>query len=170
MPRKFFKKIMPDPYSVREHKCVKIFGSLLNNINLWHFNRRSLSGAAFVGFFCAFMPIPFQMFLAACLAILFSTNLPLSVSIVWITNPVTMPPMFYFAYVVGREILDTPPQPFSFDPTFEWLSTMLGQIWQPFLLGCFICGICSGLIAYLFVQLIWRFLVIRRFRNRHRRK
>jgi len=54
-----------------------------------------------VGLFCAFVPLPIQMLLAAAAAIIFRVNLPISVGLVWITNPVTIPPMFYFCYKVG---------------------------------------------------------------------
>jgi uncharacterized protein (DUF2062 family) len=37
-----------------------------------------------VGLFCAFIPVPFQMLLAAPSAIIFSANLPVSIALVWI--------------------------------------------------------------------------------------
>ena len=41
-----------------------------------------------VGLFVALMPIPLQMAVAAAIAILVRSNLPISVSLVWLTNPV----------------------------------------------------------------------------------
>lgn len=101
MPRKFLKKFMPNPHEIKNNKFLSLFGKVLHEPNLWHMNRRSMAGAFFVGLFFAWWPVPFQMVLAAGGAILLRVNLPMSIALVWITNPLTMPPMFYFAYVVG---------------------------------------------------------------------
>lgn len=54
---------MPDPEKLRNHKHLRIFGSLLNKPNLWALNRRSAPGAFAIGLFVAWMPMPFQMVL-----------------------------------------------------------------------------------------------------------
>ena len=96
---------MPDHQTIKEHKHLKIFGKLLHDGNLWHLNRRSVSGAFAVGLFCAFVPIPSQMILAAAIAIIIRVNLPISVALVWISNPITMPPIFYAAYKFGAYVM-----------------------------------------------------------------
>ena len=133
MPRKLLRKITPDPKKVTENRFLKIFGKLIHDPGLWHLNRYSASGAFAVGLFMCFMPIPFQMVMAAGLAIWFRVNLPLSVLLCWITNPITIPPMFYFAYLVGTWVLSWPPSQFEFELSFEWLGNELIHIWQPFL-------------------------------------
>eukprot|EP00487_Bulimina_marginata_P007241 TRINITY_DN2794_c0_g1_i1.p1 TRINITY_DN2794_c0_g1~~TRINITY_DN2794_c0_g1_i1.p1 ORF type:complete len:100 (-),score=0.93 TRINITY_DN2794_c0_g1_i1:149-448(-) len=70
MPKNLIKKYLPDPDFIKEHKNLRIFGELLHNANLWHLNRRSAAGAFAVGIFMAFVPVPFQMLLAAGAAIL----------------------------------------------------------------------------------------------------
>jgi len=171
MPRKFFKRIMPDPHEILNNKSLKIFGSLLHKPNLWHFNRRSIAGAFAVGLFFAWAPVPFQMVLAAAGAIWFNTNLPLSVALVWITNPLTMGPMFYFAYHVGTWIIGAPEMAFSFELSMDWLTTGLLAIWKPFLSGCLILGIISSVSGYFGVNILWRYSIrkqdaIRKLRNK----
>lgn len=170
MPKKFIKRLMPDHRTIREHKHLQFFGTLLHDPNLWHFNRRSASGAFAVGLFFAWVPVPFQMLLGAGGAILFRVNLPLSVALVWVSNPLTMPPLFYFAYLLGKWLLGAPDIPFTFEPSFAWLQHELAAIWQPFLLGCLIMGVISSLGGYLTVRGLWRLHLIRHLQERRTRR
>ena len=133
-------------------------------------NRRSIAGAFAVGLFIAWWPVPFQMVLAAAAAIWFRTNLPLSVAVVWITNPVTMPVMFYFAYVIGTWIIGIPPTDFHFELTLNWLVHGLVAIWQPFLTGCLVLGTISSAIGYFAIQIMWRISISRRRARRRSRR
>ncbi len=163
MPRKFFQRFLPHPRTIKENKTLQIFGDWIHEPNLWHLSRRSVAGAFAVGLFCAWMPVPFQMVFAAGAAILLRTNLPLSVVLVWITNPVTMPPMFYTAYIVGTLIVGEPAAAdFSFELSFNWLLNELSAIWKPFLVGCFTLAASSSLIGYMAIQGIWRYIVLNR--------
>lgn len=162
MPRKFFQRFLPKPQTIKKNKALKIFGEWLHEPNLWHLNRRSVAGAFAVGLFFAWIPIPFQMVLAAGSAIWIGTNLPLSIALVWITNPVTIPPMFYFAYTVGTWIIGEPVVDFSFELTFNWLINELSSSWKPFLVGCFTLASVSSLIGYFAIDGIWRYTVLNR--------
>lgn len=147
---------------IRQHRYLRIFGNLLHDPNLFHFNRRSVAGAFAVGLFFAWIPVPFQMVFAAALAIPLRVNLPISVALVWTSNPVTMPPLFYFAYLLGTWILRIPESTFHFELSFEWLGSGLMLIWQPFLLGCFVMAVASSLLGYLGIRLLWRLSIIKK--------
>lgn len=162
MPRKFLKKFMPDPHEIKNYKALRIFGELLHDPNLWHMSRRSVAGAFAVGLFFAWWPVPFQMVLAAGGAILLRTNLPLSVALVWITNPVTMPPMFYAAYVVGTWMLGVPEMSFKIELSMEWLMHGMAAIWKPFLTGCLTLGVVSSVLGYFGINYIWRHSVLKK--------
>lgn len=167
MPRKIIKKIMPHPSRITDNRIIKKLGPQLQDPGIWHINRRSISGAIAVGLFCAAMPVPFQMLLAALGAILFRVNILLAVPTVWVSNPLTIPPMFYFSYQVGVLILGTTSTgEFHFELTFEWLATELQLIWQPFLLGCFVVASCLSFIGYLTVRLLWRYLIWQQIKRR----
>jgi uncharacterized protein len=170
MPKRLIKRIIPDHELIRSYKYLRIFGSLLHDPRLWHLNRRSAAGAFAVGLFMAFVPVPFQMLLATGGAILARVNLPLSVALVWLTNPITMPPIFYFCYLVGAALLGHPIQPFHFSLAGEGLLAGLKGIWPAFLLGCLVCGAASSLLGYLGIHAFWRWRVIRRLRRRRARQ
>jgi hypothetical protein len=116
------------------------------------------------------MPVPFQMVLAAGAAIWIGTNLPLSVVLVWITNPVTIPAMFYFAYLVGTWIIGAPLVDFSFELTFDWLLNELSSSWKPFLVGCFTMASISSLVGYFAIDGFWRYSVLSRRSSKTRLK
>jgi len=170
MPRKLLKRILPAAHQVRSDKNLRIFGRLLKNPNLWHLNRNSVAAAAAVGLFMAFVPVPFQMVLAAAGAITIGCNLPVAVAMVWITNPVTMPPIFYFAYKLGAWLLSLKPHPIQFEMTFDWLLNKLGAIWEPFLLGCFVLGVLWAAVGYVAVRIVWRVHVVHGWRARKARR
>ncbi len=170
MPRKLIKRWFPNLHRVRTYKSLQLFGSLLHNPNLWHLNRRSVAGAFAVGLFTAFIPMPFQMVLAAAIAVAFRVNLPIAVVLVWVSNPFTMPPLFFTAYKLGQWVLDTTVREFHFEPSLNWLMTDFISVWQPFLLGCLLLGAGSALIGYTGIRLYWRCIVVKKLAIRRRKR
>jgi hypothetical protein len=166
MPKKLIKKFLPKPEVLREHKYLRVFGDLLNNPNLWALTRRSAPGAFAIGLFVAWVPMPFQMVLAAALAIAFNVNLPVSVALVWITNPVTMPPMFYLAYLAGAKILHHPPEQFAFELSWKWIEESFSTIAPPFFLGCFVFGVISAVVGYVVVRSAWQYSIYMQWQKR----
>lgn len=168
MPKNFIKRFSPNPETLKAHPHLKCFGKALQNPNLWHLNRRSAAGAVAVGLFCAWMPIPFQMLLAAIIAMMFTVNLPLSVALVWLSNPITMPPLFYGAYRLGAFILHQPIMEFHFELSFQWLIEALETIAPALLLGTFILGITCSFFGYFLFRAFWRFSISKKWQRRNR--
>lgn len=160
MPKKFFKKISPHPDKVKNHKSLKFISHLLNDPNLWHFNRRSVPKAFGIGTFCAFLPVPFQMPLAAILAISRQANLSLAIILVWITNPLTMGPIFYGAYRLGCYILNTPEFSVNTPWSFETIYLQFMVIWKPLWIGCLIISTIASFISYYSVKIMWYLVVL----------
>jgi uncharacterized protein (DUF2062 family) len=156
MPKKFIQRWLPDPRRLRARRSLRLFGRWLDHANLWALNRRSASGACAVGLFWAFIPSPTQMLPAAACAIALRVNLPLSVALVWVANPFTMPPMFYFNYRLGAWLLGAPARPFVFEPSWAWLMQELGAIWPPLLLGSVMAATVAALAGYAGMQAFWR--------------
>ena len=86
--RDYLRRRLPARESVQRQ--LSFLGERLHDPELWHLTRHSTAGGLSVGLFMAFMPIPFQMLLAAPAAILLRVNLPIAAVSVWISNPLTM--------------------------------------------------------------------------------
>ena len=168
MPRRYLRRILPSPRKFREEGTIKVFGRLLHNPNLWHLNRHSVAMAVALGLFTAFVPIPGQTVLAVAGAILFGCNLPIAVVVVFVSNPVTMPPLFFTAYKLGAWLLSETPKMLEFELSLDWLLTSLADVWQPFLLGCLAMGLSCALLGYVAVQIIWRIHVLQSWRDRNK--
>jgi uncharacterized protein (DUF2062 family) len=166
MPKKIIKRMMPDHQTIKENKYLTVFGDLLHNANLWHLNRHSVAKAFAVGLFFAFIPVPFQMVLAAGAAILFHANLPLSIALVWLTNPLTMPFIFYGCYYVGTIVLAVPEQEFDFHASWQWVLDSLSTIGPAFLVGCGVLAVTFSILGYLGIQTLWRYQTIKAWKNR----
>jgi uncharacterized protein (DUF2062 family) len=169
MPKKLIKKYMPDSEKLKQQKSLQFLGDRLHEPNLWHLNRRSVSLAFAIGLFAAWIPTPGQMAIAAVLAFYFSANLPISVALVWVTNPLTMPPMFYFAYRVGLWSIGEPLPGEGFVFSIDSIMASLGEIGGPFLFGCLILGIISSVVGYFGIRLFWRYHVMKQWDARKNR-
>ncbi len=170
MPRKFIKKHLPAPSVIHDRPCFKFLGDHLHDPNLWVLNRHSIAGAVAVGLFTAFIPFPFQMVIAAVLAIIFRVHLLISVILVWITNPITVAPMFLFAYKLGVSVLDIPTTGFEFELTSKWVTSELSRVWKPLLTGSLILSVTTSLLGYTLTKLSWRIYILRKLRHRRAKR
>jgi uncharacterized protein (DUF2062 family) len=170
MRRRFLRRRLPDIEDLRRKRGMKFLGRLLDDPYLLHLNRRSVAGGVAVGLFVAFIPLPMQMTIAALIAVVLRVNLLLSVVLVWVSNPLTMPALFYFGYLVGTWMIGPPVFHTGFEPTLHWFWTELSAIWKPLFLGCISVGAVLAMAAYGLVNLIWRLTILQALRRRRRRR
>ena len=170
MPRGFFERYLPKADSIRERPLLRPIRHLLHEPALWHLHRASVGNACFVGMFCAFVPFPGQTVLAAAMALVLRCNLPIVLALVQVTNPITLPPMFFFAYRLGAWLLGVEVTISEFELSWDWFQGNLRHLWQPLVLGSLICGWVSGVTLMLTARLLWRLHVIRRWRERRERR
>lgn len=170
MPRHLIKRYTPDPRTLKEHKHLRHLGAWLHDENLWHLNRRSVAGGVAAGLFWAMIPMPMQMLAAAFTAVLFRINMPISVALVWLTNPITMPPIFYAAFQVGTWLLGDSANAGEFQMSLEWITAELNAIWKPLYLGGVVLGTVLGFLGYCVMRIYWRWHVINRYKKRLHRK
>ena len=162
------RKLIPSRNKLREFSALRPVAHLLNHPELWHLNRRGVSGAAFVGLFSAFIPVPSQMLLAAIIAIYVRVNLPISVALVWITNPITIPPMIYGSYRVGAWVLGIDVAELQVELSLDWVLANFVAIAKPLFVGSVICGLVAGSLGFTASHFLWRNRVMRQWRKRRR--
>jgi len=166
MLKKRIQNYLPSKERLKASKSLRFLGDRLFANDLWHINRKSIAKAFLVGVFAALIPIPFQMVLAAILALYIQGYLPVSIALVWLTNPVTMPFVFYFTYKVGCLILDVPVHNTGFEISWAWFMEKLSSIWKPLYLGSLVCAVIASIISYFTVNFLWKLHVIRRWKQR----
>jgi uncharacterized protein (DUF2062 family) len=168
--RHFFKRILPERHHIQQHRHLKFLGDILHDPEIFHLTRRSTSGGVATGLFFAFLPFPGQMVVAGLTAIVLRVNLPLAVILVWITNPVTIPPLLYLAYKTGAMILNRPFQPITFHLSWEWFSGIFLEIWPSLLTGCLLFSTVAAVAGYITMRLLWRIQIARRWKARRATK
>ena len=169
MARRLIRRFLPDVDKIRAHKHLRFLGERLHQPNLWHLNRHSVPKAFALGLFMAFMPIPLQTIPAAAVALYIGANLPITLVLVWMTNPLTMAPTAYLCYWVGATLLRTPPQAINFEVSFYWVGEEFLRVWQPFVLGSFVVATTLAVVGYYATRWLWHWHVLRDWEKRRTR-
>ena len=179
MPRKFFRRYLPDPEAVRSSRMVAWCGPWLRHPNLWHLNRRSVPGAVAIGLFSGLVPGPLQMLTALLIAIPCRKNIPVALIVTLYTNPLTIVPLYVLAYAYGRFLLPGEHGPFIAPVETNW-SDLAGSLralgeWmlalgKPLGVGLIALGLTLAAIGYAATRLGWRAWVVAQWRARARRR
>ncbi len=148
---------------------------------------KRIAFGVFLGFFVAFTPtIGFQIVLYLAIAALLRANKVVGIPILFISNPVTAVPLYWFCWWVGAQILGTPEDGMNRDElrarvsegqaaTGDWttaiwtvdfwkdslstLAAMGAELW----LGSIVLGLASGVIGYFLA--LWGVRIYRRARG-----
>ncbi|MDH3747196.1 MAG: DUF2062 domain-containing protein [Gammaproteobacteria bacterium] len=156
MPRRFFRKFAIKRHHMAENRLLSPFRNLLHEPRLWGIRRRTVVPAFALGLFIAFLPFPGHPLWAALLALTLRINIPVAIVTTFVSNPLTMGPMYYSTYRLGRRLLGLEPVPFSFELSLDWVTNKFVTIWQPMILGSLLLGTAAALIGYVIVDLLWR--------------
>ncbi|BBG66406.1 hypothetical protein NNO_1703 [Hydrogenimonas sp.] len=148
MVRKVFKKKRTNSKIdafVEKYKIPREFLSV---------NRKSVTKALLVGIFIAFIPMPFQMLAVLAVSPFIRFNIPIAISMVWLSNPITMPPMYYMEYLTGTWLLGMEPL-HDVQMTMEWFQSHLDDIFIPLYVGTFFYSVTVSVAVYALVNWLW---------------
>ncbi|WP_456402529.1 DUF2062 domain-containing protein [Hydrogenimonas sp.] len=131
-------------------------------------NRKSVTKALLVGIFIAFIPMPFQMLAVLAVSPFIRFNIPIAISMVWLSNPITMPPMYYMEYLTGTWLLGMEPL-HDVSMTMEWFQSHLDDIFIPLYVGTFFYSLTVSVFVYFVVNWLWVRSVNRERRAKRKR-
>jgi len=127
-------------------------------------NRKMASRAVLIGIFIAFIPMPMQMLAVLSVVPFIKFNVLIAIAMVWLSNPFTMPAMYYMEYLTGSFILGTQIEPIQM--SLEWFSANLSNIFIPLYTGTLFYSFTVSIIAYYLVNYLW-YLSAKRDRKLH---
>ena len=166
MPRGFLRKITPRHETLRSNWALKPFSRFFVDPRLWSLQRRTVAPAFGAGLAICFVPLPIHIPLAALVAIFCRINIPTIMLALVAVNPFTLVPAYVLAYKIGVIVTGAPERQFAFSMSWDWVQNGLGPMWKPFLVGCGVTGTLMGLMGYALLDVLWRYNVRKRYRER----
>ncbi len=155
MIRKFFKK---------NSQNSSKFSAFLDKYNLpkayFATTRKAVSRGLLVGLFWGFIPMPMQMGGVIVTTPLLKFNVPIALATVWLSNPVTYPPLWYLEYLTGNLILGRDGIS-DIQLTMQWFQNHWDDIVVPLYVGTAFYSTVVSFAIYLFVNWLWKRSVIK---------
>jgi hypothetical protein len=163
---------IPTKDTVHHYRVLRPFAQHLGHSSLWRMTRRSVPRGVAVGIFVAVI-IPFMhTVIAALLAIPTRANVAVAAVVTLVVNPLTIPPMYYAAYRIGRWELhhDAPLLNAAAAERFSSeLSRLLFWIHQasgPIAVGILTIAVAAAVLGYALSSLGWRWWARSKWRQR----
>ena len=148
MIRKIFKKRETNPKLKQFIEKYKIPREYLST------NRKSISRGVLIGLFWGFIPMPMQMLAVLAITPFTKFNVPIAISMVWLSNPITMPFMYYMEYQTGNAILGRDELK-NIELTLDWFSQNWDNIILPLYVGTIPYSILISLLVYYTINILW---------------
>ena len=147
--RKFFRK--------KASSKGKI-DTFLDKYNLprayFNINRKMITRGVAIGLFWGFVPMPMQMLAVIAITPFIRFNVAIAIAMVWLSNPFTMPPMYYMEYLTGNLILGREGIA-NIELTMEWFSANIGDIFVPLYVGAAFYSIAVSTLVYFALNWLW---------------
>jgi len=171
-PMHWLTRHIPTRETVHHYRVLRPFARHLSHSTLWRMTRRSVPRGVAVGLFVAVI-IPFMhTVIAALLAIPTRANVAVAAVVTLVVNPLTIPPMYYAAYRIGRWELHHD-APLLNAAAAERFSSELGRLlfWihqasAPIAVGILTIAVGAAVLGYALSSLVWRWWARSKWRQR----
>jgi hypothetical protein len=166
---------MPTRESLEGSRVLRPIAHRVLAPELWRFTRRSVPRGVALGMVTGILIPMGQIPASAVLALPLRANIPAAALTTFLTNPITTPPLWVFAYWVGRRVL-------GFDAAIPgtpivshvvermgWLQWLYAEAGPALLVGLVVVTLASAVIGYFASVLGWRLFIARKWRRRNRK-
>lgn len=168
---------IPTRESIEANRFLKPVAHRILVPSLWRLNRRSVPRGVALGLFSGVL-FPFaHMAIAAVLALPFRANVPTAVGTTLLSNPLTIPAIWFAADRIGFWVLRfdraVPGHPIASNvkPHVGWLHQVMsgspGHHFAAWIVGSLILATLSSIAGYFAAKLLWRLKIARKWRRRH---
>lgn len=171
-----FRRFLPDPHMLRQHRALRWLGPRLHHPRLWHVNRRGIAMGIAIGIFFGLLIPVAQILFAALIALLLRANIPAAVGSTLITNPFTFAPVYYVAYRLGAWMLGdggarmgeaglASAAAETATGLALWMNR-LGSVGAPLALGLLTLAVSLSIAIYFAIHWAWRLRIVRAWQRR----
>jgi len=132
----------------------------LSDDRLWALERHSVAKGVAMGLFMGLL-LPVAQFLFAVVgATVIRGHVAISAACTLVTNPLTVPPIYWAAYEIGDWLV---PGPFTLDlapaQAIGWLgtaATWLVTHGMPLMTGLFVLAVAASVLGFVAVHMLWK--------------
>lgn len=156
---------IPSREELEKNRWLGMLAPYLADAKLWHWSRRGVAAGVAIGLFVGVLIPVAQILLAAVAAVFLRAHIPVAAATTFVTNPLTVPPIYYAAYQLGAWVTGTPtPEAFSFADPASILEN-IATIGIPLLAGLAISATFLALAGYLLISQAWAWRIVAKRRG-----
>ncbi len=166
---KKFLRPLPRRSNVHRYPVLKWFADTAYKRSfLWSFKGKPIQTALFWGIWISMLPIVgIQMIVVFFISLLVRANLPLIVALQWISNPLTMGPIYFADYKIGMTLLKLIGVNYNqnklLSPEYNWAQFSYKELlrlldtFPPMFIGGSVLGIFFGVSAVFLYKILSKF-------------
>ena len=149
------RSLVPSREQLAANPWLRGLAPYLASPKLWHWSRRGVAMGVAIGLFIGFLIPVAQILLAATVAVFLRANVAVAAAGTLVTNPLTVPPIYYAAYHLGAWATGASPRAAISlaDPTS--IGANLGAIGIPLFAGLAIAASFAAVASYLLISQAW---------------
>ncbi len=166
---KKFLRPLPRRSNVHRYPVLKWFSETAYKKSfLWSFRSKPIQSALFWGIWISLLPIVgIQMLVVFFVSLLVRANLPVIVALQWISNPLTMGPIYFADYKVGMTLLKLLgvdyPKNKLLSPEYDWAHFSYKELirlldtFPPMFIGGSVLGVFFAVVTVFLYKLVSKF-------------